>query len=190
MAGCWRSTPRISRSPAGASGGFTASPASMPAGQGRAGSPSRCPLCSRNQGAEGTYRRFKFEIQAIARRNDLPGIDLSLELTGREPALRMNRRADAPRQGVAARPKAGTAAPAQPPAKSMPLFHVLGDDMPERIRRTFRDGISTRSRPVRRLASGTAAKQRDRTTTMPPSMASGASATPASPRIPRPAHPP
>src|SRR3954471_15231029 len=44
-------------------------------------------------GAEGTFRRFKFELQAIIRRNDLPDFSLSLE-TGRsdETLVRMVRR--------------------------------------------------------------------------------------------------
>lgn len=106
-------------------------------GAGEGGFAIPLPTLFEKSGAEGTYRRFKFEIQALARRNDLPGIDLSLELTGREPALRMNRRTlDAPRQGVAAHPKAGTAVPVRS-ARSPPLFHVLGDDMRERIRRNF-----------------------------------------------------
>lgn len=45
-------------------------------------------------GAEGQYRRFKFEISAIVRRNDLPGFDLRLAdaVTSREPLLIMARR--------------------------------------------------------------------------------------------------
>lgn len=45
-------------------------------------------------GAEGQYRRFKYEISAIVRRNDLPGFDLKLvdAVTSREPLLQMIRR--------------------------------------------------------------------------------------------------
>ncbi len=45
-------------------------------------------------GAEGVYRRFKFEIAAIVRRNALPGFHLALEERGdkREPHLRMTSR--------------------------------------------------------------------------------------------------
>jgi plasmid replication initiation protein len=41
-------------------------------------------------GAEGEYRRFKFELMKIIRRNELPGFDILLEIgsTG-EPSLRM-----------------------------------------------------------------------------------------------------
>ncbi|MDV6330933.1 replication initiator protein A [Asticcacaulis sp. 201] len=47
-------------------------------------------------GAEGQYRRFKFEIAAIVRRNDLPGFELRLAdaVTTREPLLVMTRRQD------------------------------------------------------------------------------------------------
>ena len=48
-------------------------------------------------GAEGQYRRFKFEIAAIVRRNDLPGYSLALAeaKTSKEPLLVMTRRSDA-----------------------------------------------------------------------------------------------
>jgi hypothetical protein len=39
-----------------------------------------------------SYRRFKFEMLVIIRRNDLPGLDLALEVAGKEPSLRMSRR--------------------------------------------------------------------------------------------------
>jgi plasmid replication initiation protein len=41
-------------------------------------------------GAEGTYRRFKFELLKIIQKNDLPGFDLFLEIgTFPEPSMRM-----------------------------------------------------------------------------------------------------
>jgi plasmid replication initiation protein len=98
------------------------------------------PTLFEKSGAEGTYRRFKFEVQAIARRNDLPGFDLSLELTKKEPALRMTRRAlneagqrPAPPQETNPKRANGRAAP----AKSLPLFHVLSDETREWVRRDF-----------------------------------------------------
>ncbi|MFK4048149.1 Replication initiator and transcription repressor (plasmid) [Roseomonas mucosa] len=50
------------------------------------------PTLFEKSGAEGTYRRFKFELLKIIERNALPGFDLFLE-TGRggDPALRMVR---------------------------------------------------------------------------------------------------
>jgi len=55
------------------------------------------PTLFEKSGAEGQYRRFKFEIAAIVRRNDLPGFDLRLvdAKTSREPMLLMSRRQDA-----------------------------------------------------------------------------------------------
>lgn len=41
-------------------------------------------------GAEGTYRRFKFELLKIIEKNDLPGFDIFLEIgTSPEPSMRM-----------------------------------------------------------------------------------------------------
>src|SRR3954454_470108 len=60
-------------------------------------------------GAEGTFRRFKFEIQAVVRHNGLPEFSLALE-TGRnsETLVRMIRRETAP---------AGAQPPALPPPR-------------------------------------------------------------------------
>jgi plasmid replication initiation protein len=52
------------------------------------------PTLFEKSGAEGTYRRFKFEMQAIARRNDLPGYDFQIEFGSGEPFLRMTRRSE------------------------------------------------------------------------------------------------
>jgi Replication initiator protein A len=41
-------------------------------------------------GAEGEFRRFKFELMKIIQRNDLPGFDIFLEIgSSAEPSLRM-----------------------------------------------------------------------------------------------------
>lgn len=51
------------------------------------------PTLFSKSGAEGTYRRFKFEMLAIAKANDLPDYELAIEeLSGQEPSLRMFRR--------------------------------------------------------------------------------------------------
>ena len=65
-------------------------------GAGEAGFAISMPTLFEKSGAEGQYRRFKFEIAKIAERDELPGYALSIEqLDGkREPALRMCRRAD------------------------------------------------------------------------------------------------
>ncbi|MBG6120155.1 hypothetical protein FB595_1094 [Sphingobium sp. AEW010] len=58
------------------------------------------PTLFEKSGAEGQYRRFKFELLKIAERDALPGYALSVEQTGkREPSLRMRRRPDAEGQG-------------------------------------------------------------------------------------------
>lgn len=63
-------------------------------GAGEGGFSIALPTLFEKSGAEGQYRRFKFEIAAIVRRNDLPGYDLSLTeaATSREPLLHMVRR--------------------------------------------------------------------------------------------------
>ena len=50
------------------------------------------PTLFEKSGAEGNYRRFKFEITALVRRNELPGYVLALEMDGdSEPSLVMHR---------------------------------------------------------------------------------------------------
>ena len=63
-------------------------------GAGEAGFAIAMQTLFEKSGAEGQYRRFKFEIAAIVRRNDLPGFDLKLAdaATSREPLLLMSRR--------------------------------------------------------------------------------------------------
>ncbi|WCT80251.1 replication initiator protein A [Novosphingobium humi] len=61
-------------------------------GAGEAGFAISMPVLFEKSGAEGEYRRFKFEILKLAEKNELPGYDLSVE-TARdgEPMLRMRR---------------------------------------------------------------------------------------------------
>lgn len=63
-------------------------------GAGEAGFAISVPTLFEKSGAEGQYRRFKFEILKIAERNPLPGYTLQVEEVGskREPSLRMRRR--------------------------------------------------------------------------------------------------
>ena len=88
-------------------------------GAGEEGFAISLPTLFEKSGAEGTYRRFKFEILAIARKNNLPGFDLALEVSGKEPKLHMSRRAtDRPGQGTPPRSRVVDRAqtqPAQPP---------------------------------------------------------------------------
>jgi plasmid replication initiation protein len=61
-------------------------------GNGAAGFPLDFPTLFEKSGAEGTYRRFKFEMLKIVERDELPGYALSLEYSGPEPTVRMIRR--------------------------------------------------------------------------------------------------
>lgn len=63
-------------------------------GAGDAGFAISMPTLFEKSGAEGAYRRFKFEIAKIAERDPLPGYSLELEQPDgkREPMLRMRRR--------------------------------------------------------------------------------------------------
>lgn len=61
-------------------------------GAGGAGFAISMPTLFEKSGAEGQYRRFKFEILKLAGKNALPGYDLSVEAKEQgEPALRMRR---------------------------------------------------------------------------------------------------
>ena len=62
-------------------------------GAGEGGFAISMPVLFEKSGAEGQYRRFKFEIQKLAAKNGLPGYSLSMEQTkAGEPMLRMTRR--------------------------------------------------------------------------------------------------
>lgn len=61
-------------------------------GAGDAGFAISMPVLFEKSGAEGEYRRFKFELLKLAEKNDLPGYDLSVEpARSNEPCLRMKR---------------------------------------------------------------------------------------------------
>lgn len=65
-------------------------------GAGEAGFAISMPTLFEKSGAEGQYRRFKFELAKIVERDELPGYTLSLETPAgkREPSLRMRRRGE------------------------------------------------------------------------------------------------
>ena len=71
-------------------------------GAGEGGFAISMPTLFEKSGAEGAYRRFKFEIAKIAERDPLPGYTLQLEqLDGkREPSVRMRRRPAEPQPGA------------------------------------------------------------------------------------------
>ncbi|MCP1471677.1 plasmid replication initiation protein [Sphingobium sp. OAS761] len=67
-------------------------------GAGEGGFAISLPTLFEKSGAEGAYRRFKFELAKIAERDPLPGYSLELEQPDgkREPSLRMRRRKEMP----------------------------------------------------------------------------------------------
>ncbi|OYX60089.1 MAG: plasmid replication initiator protein [Novosphingobium sp. 32-60-15] len=68
-------------------------------GAGEDGFAISMPVLFEKSGAEGEYRRFKFEILKLADKNALPGYALSIEAgKGAEPLLRMRRVDNMPRE--------------------------------------------------------------------------------------------
>lgn len=63
-------------------------------GAGEEGFAIALPTLFEKSGAEGQYRRFKFEMAALVRENAIPGYELTFEeaVTSREPLLRIRRR--------------------------------------------------------------------------------------------------
>ncbi|WP_313804520.1 replication initiator protein A [Sphingobium sp.] len=74
-------------------------------GAGEGGFAISMPTLFEKSGAEGAYRRFKFEIAKIAERDPLPGYTVELEQAEgkREPSLRMRRRPSDPLPATPAR---------------------------------------------------------------------------------------
>ncbi|UYY79441.1 replication initiator protein A [Sphingomonas sp. R1] len=119
-------------------------------GAGEAGFAISMPTLFEKSGAEGQYRRFKFEIAKIAERDELPGYTLALETPAgkREPSLRMRRRADgeAPTKTVGAPPLPAlgpTPAP-PPPAAASPEEAPIGPEARAAIRRSL-TSLATRA---------------------------------------------
>ena len=88
-------------------------------------------------GAEGSYRRFKFELQKIVRADGLPGFGLSLTSRKEEPWLHMVRSDQMPTP-----PPEPCPAPAKAPSPPgqgtlLPLFEPLDDRTLDRIRKDF-----------------------------------------------------
>ena len=100
-------------------------------GAGPGGFAIAMPTLFEKSGAEGTYRRFKFEMMKIVERNALPSYELSIEKGRGEPAIRMLRRGLGEVSDVEAhdrRPKARPAAPAKsavPPVRSRQLTETM-----------------------------------------------------------------
>jgi plasmid replication initiation protein len=109
-------------------------------GAGEAGFSIAMPTLFDKSGAEGQYRRFKFEIAAIVRQNALPGYCLALTpaATSSEPLVHIVRR------GAASAPaKTGpSAAPANRARKALPAPEeargYLTDDTLDHLRANYR----------------------------------------------------
>jgi plasmid replication initiation protein len=108
-------------------------------GAGEDGFAISLPTLFEKSGAEGTYRRFKFEMQVIVKNDNLPGFSLQLELSRGEPSIRMIRREGANgRADNTTRPapkdrKART----EDRAPTLPLFDGLADATIARVRGDF-----------------------------------------------------
>ncbi|MDO7836750.1 replication initiator protein A [Sphingobium sp. HBC34] len=103
-------------------------------GAGEGGFAISMPTLFEKSGAEGQYRRFKFELAKIAERDPLPGYTIELEQAEgkKEPALRMRRRKDAP----AVAPATASRSPANAPARTGPEEAVEAVDASMLIRRS------------------------------------------------------
>ena len=118
-------------------------------GNGAEGFAISMPTLFEKSGAEGTYRRFKFEMQRIVACNDLPGFLLTASQGEGEPILHMVRRNQLSEAEQVAwqsnprpsRPRPAPAAdrsPGPPPLPLLrPLLRTLSDRGIERIRADF-----------------------------------------------------
>lgn len=112
-------------------------------GAGEAGFAISMPTLFEKSGAEGQYRRFKFEIAKIAERDELPGYALTIEMPAgkSEPSLRMRRRPEKEARATTLRPLDAPTDAEQPfPAPAA----ETAVDAAALIRRSVK-GLSTRS---------------------------------------------
>nr|WP_254798632.1 replication initiator protein A [Sphingobium sp. AS12] len=131
-------------------------------GAGEGGFAISLPTLFEKSGAEGQYRRFKFEIAKIVDRNELPGYALTLEQPPgkREPHLRMVRRTDAqltstPRASKTLKPAAAT--PELAPAKPATRARILAATAPDSANDTPLD-MADMTRLVRRTVTSLATR--------------------------------
>ena len=114
-------------------------------GAGEEGFAITLPTLFEKSGAEGTYRRFKFEITKVARADNIPNFHLQLEDREQgDPILRMVRRDHVKAAGdVSANTSPVRRASQSKPKKqgadpSMPLFsRLVSDETLARIRKDF-----------------------------------------------------
>ncbi|UZW57258.1 replication initiator protein A [Sphingobium sp. JS3065] len=120
-------------------------------GAGEGGFAISMPTLFEKSGAEGAYRRFKFEIAKIAERDPLPGYTVQLEQPDgkREPSLRMRRRTLAdPLPTMQTTPKTAEPRASTTPSRPVPSAHAADKealvDAGNMIRRTLA-GLSARA---------------------------------------------
>lgn len=115
-------------------------------GAGEGGFAISMPTLFEKSGAEGAYRRFKFEIAKIAERDPLPGYTLELERTGgkREPSVRMRRRSSATPPAFSAPPAGKPAMDSPSPAPALVTEKAELFDASAMIRRTVA-GLSAKA---------------------------------------------
>jgi plasmid replication initiation protein len=119
-------------------------------GNGSDGFAISMPVLFDKSGAEGPYRRFKFEILKIIKRNDLPGFSFSIRSeTGGEPLVHMLRREYAgegaqhewkptPKQTPRTRPTSQQATPAKQDLPLLsPIIRALSERTIAQIRSEF-----------------------------------------------------
>ena len=119
-------------------------------GNGANGFAISMPTLFEKSGAEGTYRRFKFEMLRIIERNDLPGFSVCVRSeSDNEPVIHMLRRdsagegkqqvgSSAPRHAARPRPQPPTQMPRVHDLPLLsPLIRTLSERLIEQIRREF-----------------------------------------------------
>jgi plasmid replication initiation protein len=109
-------------------------------GNGANGFAISMPVLFEKSGAEGTYRRFKFEMLRVVQRNDLPGFFLSVrESSAGEPLIHMVKSEHAgegafqnfqPQPKKEARPAQSQAKPV--PARALPLLNPIMRNLSDR----------------------------------------------------------
>ena len=94
------------------------------------------PTLFEKSGADGTYRRFKFEMLNLAKRchgrnSAIPGYDILVEIgKGKEPSLRMIRQGQDAKLLPQAKPKAATAHPSIHPQLTDRTIALVRRDFP------------------------------------------------------------
>ena len=95
------------------------------------------PTLFEKSGAEGTYRRFKFEMLAIVDRNDIPDFELRVEARRGEPGIRMVRKGKDHGRKAAAAQGQGRGQSRSFPRGPWPVLPPLSEQTISMVRRDF-----------------------------------------------------